>query len=85
MSNKNTEQQLKQLRTKVSKSKDELSSLKGQQKALLSRLSKEFGIASAKGAKKHLDRLKTRVDNLEKEIDTKLGAFQDKYGDILSD
>lgn len=70
------------LKNKISKGKEELASLKGEKKYLLTQLKEEFDCVNLQQAEKLLLRERAELAELEKEIERKLEELEEKYGQL---
>lgn len=79
---KEIERTLKTVKANIEKAKEELSESRGQKKALLSRLKKEYGLENLIEAEQAIKRLDKEIEILEKEVDVKYTKLKDKYSFI---
>lgn len=80
--NKNIEQVLKAIKLKIEKSREDLAEAKGQKKALLNTLKKDFNIENFIDAEIMLKKLKKDVEILNNDIEEKYNELKTSFGFI---
>lgn len=73
------EQKLLQLKQQIDSAKQEVSQLKGQQKALLSQLKSEWKCDTVEDAKKLQTVLKQELEGIEADIERGMKELEEKY------
>lgn len=76
---KEIEKTLKTIKSNIEKSKSELSESKGQKKALLHRLKKEYGLENLMEAEHAVKKLEKEIEILQEEVDNKYSKLKEKY------
>jgi prefoldin subunit 5 len=74
-----TEKDLLRKKREIEQAKEELSELKGQEKALMKRLEEEYGITTIEQAEEKLESLQQQVSDLDTLIQEKTEAIEEKY------
>lgn len=78
------EQDLLELKARITKSKEKLAELTGEQKGILKQLKEDFKCNSLEEANKKNKTLVASIDALDESIDSLSEAFQKKYRDRLN-
>lgn len=79
---KEIEKTLKTIKNNIEKAKEELSESKGQKKALLARLKKDYGLNNLMEAGEAVEKLKKEIEILGGDVDSKYIKLKEKYNFI---
>lgn len=82
MNNTEIEKTIKLAKNNIQKAKDELSEAKGQKKALLSTLNKDFGLNNLMEAEEAVSKLNKEINVLSERLEEKYNELKEKYNFI---
>lgn len=80
INNKEIEQTLKAIKTKIERSREDLAEAKGQKKALLSSLKKDFGLDNFIDAEQMVKKLTKELTILSSDIEEKYEKLKTDFG-----
>ena len=78
--NKEVERTLKAIKQKIEKSKEDLMEAKGQKKALLSSLKKDYNLDNFIDAEQTVKKLTKELDVLSSDIESKYTELKERFG-----
>ena len=78
--NKEVERTLKAIKQKIEKSKEDLMEAKGQKKALLSSLKKDYNLDNFIDAEQMVKKLTKELDVLSSDIESKYTELKERFG-----
>ena len=78
--NKEVERTLKAIKQKIEKSKEDLMEAKGQKKALLSSLKKDYNLDNFIDAEQMVKKLTKELDVLSSDIENKYTELKERFG-----
>ena len=73
------------LKTRVDSLRREADQAQGELNSLMRRLKEGFGCKTIKEAERLLKKKQNEADQLEKELEEKLAAFEEEWGELLED
>lgn len=74
-----TEEELLQRKQEIDDAKNELAELKGEEKALLAQLKKDWSCETVADAEKKVKEMESNLEKLEDEIETLSEELEDEY------
>lgn len=78
--NKEVERTLKAIKQKIEKAKEDLAEAKGQKKALLSSLKKDYNLDNFIDAEQMVKKLTKELDVLSSDIESKYTELKERFG-----
>ena len=78
--NKEVERTLKAIKQKIEKAKEDLAEAKGQKKALLSSLKKDYNLDNFIDAEQTVKKLTKELDVLSSDIESKYTELKERFG-----